>query len=172
MAEPRTPRPALMPALTIAALSVAAGAVALASLREPGADGPPADASGGPKSGAVAPPTSSTLDPMSHIYSRSGYDITPLPRDRVAELAKALTPEQTITSAHLGTTGQRVQESVLQMTNIDSMADLDALILKITRKASSDTMTGDAFLLDVLVRSSSEPPPPIVPDGGDGGMAP
>ena len=82
---------------------------------------------------------------------------------------KALTPEQTITSAHLGTTGQRVQESVLQMTNIDSMADLDALILKITRKASSDTMTGDAFLLDVLVRSSSEPPPPIVPEGGGGG---
>ena len=82
---------------------------------------------------------------------------------------KALTPEQTITSVHLGTTGQRVQESVLQMANIDSMADLDALILKITRKASSDTMTGDAFLLDVLVRSSSEPPPPIVPEGGGGG---
>ena len=103
MAEPRTPRPTLMPALTIAALSVAAGAVALASLREPGADGPPADASGGPKSGAVAPPTSSTLDPMSHIYSRSGYDITPLPRDRVAELAKALTPEQYRITQRAGT---------------------------------------------------------------------
>lgn len=82
---------------------------------------------------------------------------------------KALTPEQTITSTHLGTTGQRVQESVLQMTNIDSMADLDALVLKVTRKASSDSMAGDAFLLDVLVRSSSEPPPPIVPEGGGGG---
>lgn len=40
---------------------------------------------------------------MNHRYSRSGYDITPLTRDRVADLAKALTPEQYRITQRAGT---------------------------------------------------------------------
>ena len=77
---------------------------------------------------------------------------------------KALTTEQTVTTTHLGTTGQRLQESVLTLANLDSLADLDDLTLQITRKASSDTMTGDALLVGVIVRNTSNAVPPVAPD--------
>jgi peptide methionine sulfoxide reductase msrA/msrB len=40
---------------------------------------------------------------MNPRYSRSGYDITPLPRNRVAELAEKLTPEQYRVTQRSGT---------------------------------------------------------------------
>src|SRR5262245_32494294 len=36
-------------------------------------------------------------------YSKSGYDITPLAKERIAELAKALTPEQRRVTLQAGT---------------------------------------------------------------------
>lgn len=77
---------------------------------------------------------------------------------------KALTAEQIVTTTHLGTTGQRLQESVLTLANLDSLAELDDVTLQVTRKASSDTMTGDAYLVGVVFRNSSGATPPVAPD--------
>jgi hypothetical protein len=102
------------------------------------------------------------------IWGVSVGAITPNADSQDVE-TKTLTTEQTITTTHLGTTGQRLHESVVVLANIDGVSELDDLTVKVTRKASSDTMTGDAHLIGVIVRSSSEPPPPIVPEGGGGG---
>lgn len=54
--------------------------------------------------GAANPQSAPTAKvTMNHKYSRSGYDVTPLSRARVAELAKALTPEQYRVTQRAGT---------------------------------------------------------------------
>lgn len=87
-------RAVLTPALLLAALVAAPLALALAA----GMSG-----AGGRTDGAVtsadrtgenrAMPTTQT-SAVHPVYSRAGYDITPLGREAVAELAKNLTPEQ------------------------------------------------------------------------------
>jgi hypothetical protein len=73
---------------------------------------------------------------------------------------KAFAAESTATTTHLGTTGQRLHETAVVLSNINSLSNEDDLTLKIVRKASSDTMTGDALLIGVLVSQYPELPPP------------
>lgn len=61
---------------------------------------------------------------------------------------KAFATQQTVTDSHLGTTGQRLHEIDLTISNLDSIAAGDAVWLEISRlgASGSDTMTGDAIL--------------------------
>jgi peptide methionine sulfoxide reductase msrA/msrB len=79
--------------------SVAAPAPAAAVAAHPATSGlaPPSQA------GAGATNQNMSREPMNHRYSRSGYDVTPLSRDRVAELAKSLTAEQYRVTQRAGT---------------------------------------------------------------------
>jgi peptide methionine sulfoxide reductase msrA/msrB len=52
---------------------------------------------------ATSSPARPERRPGMPAYSRSGYDITPLPPARVAELVKTLTPEQVDITQHAGT---------------------------------------------------------------------
>ncbi len=97
----QTRRTAFSTSLLLGAIAVAAAAAAVVSVISNSAHG-----------GGV-PPTSSTVrgpqnqdspgQPMNHRYSRSGYDITPLSRNRVADLAKSLTAEQYRVTQRAGT---------------------------------------------------------------------
>jgi len=53
-----------------------------------------------------------------------------------------------VTDSHLGTTGQRVHQAAITISNLDSIADGDVFVLKFYRDADdgSDTMTGDAIV--------------------------
>jgi peptide methionine sulfoxide reductase msrA/msrB len=96
-----TRRVAFSTPLLLGAIAAVAGAAAFVSV-----------VSSHPQGGGV-PATSSTVrgmqnqdrsgQSMNHRYSRSGYDITPLSRDRVADLAKSLTPEQYRVTQRAGT---------------------------------------------------------------------
>lgn len=68
----------------------------------------------------------------------------------------ALATENTVTDSHLGTTGQRLHRAVVTVSNLDSLANLDNVALRIRRTGSSgsDTMTGDAILVGVLITYS------------------
>ena len=70
---------------------------------------------------------------------------------------KAFATEQTVTDSHLGTTNQRLHEASLALSNLDSLADMDDITLRIARKAADggDTMTGDALLVAVLISYSA-----------------
>lgn len=81
---------------------------------------------------------------------------------------KPLATEQTVTATHPGGTIHRLQEAIAIISNLDNVAELDDLTLRVTRKASAaaDTMTGDAQLVGVLVCNSTQPlpaPPPPPP---------
>jgi hypothetical protein len=60
-----------------------------------------------------------------------------------------LATAQTATDSHLGTTGQRVHQVAITISNLDSLAADDTVWIRIYRDADngSDTMTGDAILL-------------------------
>lgn len=64
---------------------------------------------------------------------------------------KALATANTFTDNHLGTTGQRVHECDVAVSNLDSLAPNDVVILRVYRDAANgaDTMTGDAILIAV-----------------------
>lgn len=66
---------------------------------------------------------------------------------------KAFATEQTVAETHLGTTGQRLHEAVLTLTNLDSLAPMDDMTLRLARKPADagDTMTGDAQVVSVIV---------------------
>ncbi len=66
---------------------------------------------------------------------------------------KAFATAQTVTDSHLGTTGQREHRALLTISNLDSLADKDDLTLKFSRlgASGSDTMTGDALLVRVVL---------------------
>jgi hypothetical protein len=61
----------------------------------------------------------------------------------------SLATAQTVTDAHLGTTGQRLHRAVLTISNLDSIAADDYVVLQVYRDADngSDNMTGDAILV-------------------------
>lgn len=67
-----------------------------------------------------------------------------------------LATENTVTDTHLGTTGQRVHLCSITVSNLDSLANLDLVHMRIRRIGSngSDTMTGDAQILLVVVSYS------------------
>jgi hypothetical protein len=67
---------------------------------------------------------------------------------------KAFATQNTATDTHLGTTGQRLHQIAVTVTNLDSLAVGDMVWIRIQRVATDagDTMTGDAGL--VLARVS------------------
>ena len=69
---------------------------------------------------------------------------------------KAFDTANTATDSHLGTTNQRLHSVDITVSNTDSIAAGDYCVLKIYRDADngSDTMTGDASLVRVLVSYS------------------
>lgn len=63
---------------------------------------------------------------------------------------KALATIQKATDSHLGTTGQRLHEITISITNLDSLAAGDVVFIRVRRLGSTDaadTMTGDALLV-------------------------
>lgn len=62
---------------------------------------------------------------------------------------KSFASAQTATDTHLGTTGQRLHSVDIAISNLDSLADDDYLVVKVYRDADAggDTMTGDARLV-------------------------
>lgn len=69
---------------------------------------------------------------------------------------KSLATANTATDSHLGTTGQRLHEIDVTVSNLDSLANGDALWLRVYRDADAggDTMSGDAILTGLVVSYS------------------
>jgi hypothetical protein len=65
----------------------------------------------------------------------------------------ALATQATVTTTHLGTTGQRLHRSTITISSLDSIATDDNVVLAIQRVAANaaDTMAGDAILVYVTV---------------------
>lgn len=64
---------------------------------------------------------------------------------------KAFATEVTASDTHLGTTGQRLHEMSIVVTNLDSIGAEDWCVLKLARKVADagDTMTGDCNVVEV-----------------------
>lgn len=69
---------------------------------------------------------------------------------------KAFATVNTAADTHLGTTGQRVHSVDVTVSNLDSLAAGDYVILRVSRLTTdgSDTMTGDAMLLGLGISYS------------------
>lgn len=69
---------------------------------------------------------------------------------------KSLATANTVTDSHLGTTGQRLHDCDITVSNLDSVAVGDGVWLRVYRDADAagDTMTGDAILTMVTVSYS------------------
>ena len=69
---------------------------------------------------------------------------------------KAFATENTASDTHLGTTGQRLHTFDITVSNLDSIAALDDVTLRLRRAPAdaSDTMTGDAIVTRVIVSYS------------------
>ena len=61
---------------------------------------------------------------------------------------KAFATETTFSDTHLGTTGQRAHDAVGTISNLDSVAADDVVVIKLARKPADagDTMSGDAIV--------------------------
>lgn len=69
---------------------------------------------------------------------------------------KAFATVQTLDSTHLGTTAQRLQESSITISNLDSVAANDEVWVKVSRMGAhaNDTMTGDVILVSIRLSYS------------------
>lgn len=70
---------------------------------------------------------------------------------------KAFATAQNTDDTHLGTTGQRVHEMTITISNLDSIAAEDWCVLRIRRLGSTsanDTMAGDALLIQCGIEYS------------------
>jgi hypothetical protein len=69
---------------------------------------------------------------------------------------KAFATAQQNSDTHLGTTGQRVHQMSITISNLDSIAADDYVALRLRRVPAdgSDTMTGDAIVADIQVSYS------------------
>lgn len=69
---------------------------------------------------------------------------------------KTLATANTATDTHLGTTGQRLHEIDVTVSNLDSLANGDEVWVRIYRDADAagDTMSGDAVLVGAVVSYS------------------
>ena len=65
-----------------------------------------------------------------------------------------------VMDTHLGTTGQRVHQTAITISNLDSLAADDRVVLRVARDADStsdtDDMAGDAILISPLLLSYSD----------------
>ncbi len=65
-----------------------------------------------------------------------------------------------VMDTHLGTVGQRVHETAITISNLDSLAADDRVTLRVARDADStsdtDDMTGDAILINPLILTYSD----------------
>ncbi len=65
-----------------------------------------------------------------------------------------------VMDTHLGTVGQRVHETAITISNLDSLAAGDRVVLRLARDADStsdtDDMTGDAILISPLILEYSD----------------
>lgn len=70
---------------------------------------------------------------------------------------KAFATENTFDDTHLGTTGQRLHQAPVAISNLDSIASNDFVVVRIGRvvSAANDNMTGDALLTGVLISYTS-----------------
>lgn len=68
----------------------------------------------------------------------------------------SLATANTVTDSHLGTTNQRLHRASITVSNLDSLAADDYVVLQILRDADngSDSLTGDAVLVRVTVSYS------------------
>jgi hypothetical protein len=66
---------------------------------------------------------------------------------------KAFATANTVTDTHLGTTGQRLHQCSVTVSNLDSVAADDWVVLKLARDIA-DTMTGDALFAGMIVSYS------------------
>lgn len=68
----------------------------------------------------------------------------------------ALATETNVADTHLGTTGQRLHQAPITISNLDSVASLDLVTLRLSRLTAngSDTMTGDAIVVAVVLSYS------------------
>lgn len=68
----------------------------------------------------------------------------------------ALATETNVADTHLGTVGQRVHTCAITVSNLDSVASLDLVTFRLSRLTAnaSDTMTGDAIALAVILSYS------------------
>lgn len=66
---------------------------------------------------------------------------------------KSLATANTATDTHLGTTGQRLHQIAITVSNLDSVAADDWVWIRLARQAAAggDTMTGDAILVGATV---------------------
>lgn len=69
---------------------------------------------------------------------------------------KSFATANTATDTHLGTTGQRLHEVDVTVSNLDSLANGDAVWLRVYRDADAagDTLSGDVILTAVVVSYS------------------
>lgn len=69
---------------------------------------------------------------------------------------KAYATETTGSDSHLGTTAHRLHEMTVTVSNLDSLAAGDWCKLRLARKVAdaSDTMTGDAQVVQVVIEYS------------------
>jgi len=69
---------------------------------------------------------------------------------------KAFTTVNSVTDTHLGTTGQRLHLAIVTVSNLDSLAAGDYVMLKLNRDANNaaDTLTGDAIVTAIRVAYS------------------
>ncbi len=67
-----------------------------------------------------------------------------------------LATAQTVTDSHLGTTGQRLHEASLTISNLDSLAADDWVTLRLYRDANNgaDDMAGDAIVVGIILEYS------------------
>jgi len=86
------------------------------------------------------------------VFGASLAAITPNTDTQDIE-TKAFDAENTVTDTHLGTTGQRLHSCDIAVPNLDSLANGDAVWLRIRRLGAdgADTMTGDAIITRVKV---------------------
>jgi hypothetical protein len=70
--------------------------------------------------------------------------------------SKAFATENTVTDGHLGTNARRIMRCTVTVSNLDSLATDDWVVLRIRRVASDggDTMSGDAGIVKTTVRYS------------------
>lgn len=68
----------------------------------------------------------------------------------------ALATETTVADTHLGTTGQRLHQAAITVSNLDSVANLDLVTFRLSRLTAngSDTMTGDAIVVGLVLSYS------------------